>query len=79
MEVERVWVQKAGSCIVDWLFCKRGQEKQVSETCSNKKKKKERKKMYGEYMALLTMEKGPIWVTDRALRGICTVFRQASR
>lgn len=44
MEVERVWVQKAGSCIVDWLFCKKGQEKQVSETCSNKKNKKKKRK-----------------------------------
>lgn len=35
--------------------------------------------MYEEYMALRTMEKGPIWVTGHVLRGICTVFRRASR
>lgn len=77
MGVERVWVQKAGSCIVDWLLCKEDKENKSARHVPTKKK--ERKKVYEEYMALLTMEKGPIWVTDHALRGICTVFRRASR
>lgn len=45
MWVERVWVQKAGSCIVDWLFCK--EDKKISQRDMFQQKKKKKKDVRG--------------------------------
>lgn len=74
----RVWGQQVGSCIVGWLFCKED-KKTKSARHARMRGVPTKKKAYEGYMALLTMEKAPIWVTDHALRGTCTVSRQAGR
>lgn len=42
MRVEQVWVQEAGSRIVDWLFWKEGKENKSARHVSIKKKKEKK-------------------------------------
>lgn len=56
MREVRVWVQQAGSCIADWLFCKKTKSVRAVRTQSVQKKKK----AYEGYTALLTTETAPI-------------------